>query len=101
MVILRTCIKFIIVRAPRAAQGLGALRHSSRGVTTDPGSIPGCVAAGCGRETHEAVCQEAWQGRVSEDAWLLTFASPESVRELQLWDKAVTTNWGEKGVKSL
>ena len=83
------------------APGSEALHHSARGVTTDPGSIPGCVAAGCGRETHEAVCQEAWQGCVLEGAWLLAFASPESVRELQQWDKAVTTNWGEKGVKSL
>ena len=42
--------------------------------------------------------------RVSEDAWLSTFASPESARELQRRDKNVTTNWisqnwGEKGVK--
>jgi hypothetical protein len=29
----------------------------------------------------------AWQGRVSEDAWLSTFASPKSVLELQCWDK--------------
>ena len=29
----------------------------------------------------------AWQVRVSEDAWLSTFTSPESVRELQRWDK--------------
>ena len=31
-------------------------------------------------------------GCVSEGAWLLTFASPESVQELQRWDKTVTTN---------
>ena len=30
-----------------------ALHLSTRGVTTDPDSIPGCVAAGCDRETHE------------------------------------------------
>uniref|UniRef100_A0A8C7K2K9 Phosphoinositide phospholipase C n=1 Tax=Oncorhynchus kisutch TaxID=8019 RepID=A0A8C7K2K9_ONCKI len=49
---------------------------------------------------------EAWQGHVSEDAWLLIFASPESVGELQSWDKTVTTNWisriwGEKGGKQI
>jgi hypothetical protein len=49
---------------------------------------------------------EAWQGHVSEDAWLLIFASPESVGELQQWDKTVTTNWisqiwGEKGGKQI
>jgi hypothetical protein len=43
-------------------------------------------------------------GCVSEDARLSVFASPESVQELQQWDKTVTTNWltrnwGEKGVK--
>jgi hypothetical protein len=31
-----------------------ALRCSARGVTTDPGLIPGCVAEGHDRETHEA-----------------------------------------------
>uniref|UniRef100_A0A8C8CWX8 Histone-lysine N-methyltransferase 2C n=1 Tax=Oncorhynchus tshawytscha TaxID=74940 RepID=A0A8C8CWX8_ONCTS len=35
----------------------------------------------------------AWQGRVSEDSWLSTFASPVSVQELQQWHKTVTTNW--------
>jgi hypothetical protein len=29
-----------------------------------------------------------------------TFASPESVQELQGWDKSVTNNWGEKGGKN-
>uniref|UniRef100_A0A8C8ERZ9 E3 SUMO-protein ligase RanBP2 n=1 Tax=Oncorhynchus tshawytscha TaxID=74940 RepID=A0A8C8ERZ9_ONCTS len=29
----------------------------------------------------------SWQDRVLEDAWLSTFASPESARELQRWDK--------------
>ena len=43
----------------------------------------------------------AWLGCVSEDAWLSTFVSPEPVRELQRWDKTVTTNnWTEKGVKN-
>ena len=32
-----------------------ALHRSARGVTTDPGSIPVCVAAGCNWDTHEAV----------------------------------------------
>ena len=32
-----------------------AQHRSARGVTTDPGSIPGCVAAVRDRETHEAV----------------------------------------------
>ena len=41
----------------------------------------------------------AWRRRVSEDAWLSTFAYPKSVQELHRWDKTVTTNWGEKGVK--
>jgi hypothetical protein len=31
-------------------------------------------------------------GCVSEDARLSTFASPELVREIQRWDKTVTTN---------
>jgi hypothetical protein len=35
----------------------------------------------------------AWLGCVSEDTWLSTFASTESVRELHRWDKTVTTNW--------
>ena len=42
-----------------------------------------------------AMCQEAvrlgWV--VFEDARLKTFASPESVRELQRWDKNITNNW--------
>jgi hypothetical protein len=45
------------------------------------------------------MCQEAslaWQGHVSEDAWLLIFTSPDSVGELQRWDQTVNTNWGEK-----
>jgi hypothetical protein len=47
----------------------------------------------------------AWLGCVSGDTWLSTFASSGSVRELQRWDKTVTTNWilrnwGEKGVKN-
>ena len=58
-------------------------------------------AAGFG--VKRAVCQQAERlggGRISEDAWLLTIASAESVQELQRWDKTVTTNWGEKGIKS-
>ena len=34
----------------------------------------------------------AWQGRVLEDAWLSTFASPESGGELPRWVKTVITN---------
>ena len=31
------------------------LRHcSARGVTTDPGSIPGCIITGCDQESHRA-----------------------------------------------
>ena len=30
------------------------LMHCIVGITTDLGSIPGCVTAGCDRETHEA-----------------------------------------------
>ena len=46
----------------------------------------------------------AWLGCVSEDTRLSTVESPESVRDLQRWDKTVTTNWisrnwGEKGSK--
>jgi hypothetical protein len=45
----------------------------------------------------------AWLGCVSEDAWLSTLASPESVWELKRGDKTATTNWipqncGENGV---
>jgi hypothetical protein len=35
----------------------------------------------------------AWLVSVSEDAWLSTFTSPESIQELQRWDKTVTNNW--------
>ena len=42
----------------------------------------------------------AWPDCVSEDAWLSTGDSPESVREMQRWDKTVTTNWGEKVEKN-
>jgi hypothetical protein len=41
-------------RTSRVAQWSKALHHSARGVATDPGSIPGCVAASRNRETHEA-----------------------------------------------
>jgi hypothetical protein len=57
-----------------------------------------------GFQVKRAVYQEeVWLGRV---AWLSTFASPESVRELQRWDMTVTTNWisqnwREKGVKEI
>ena len=40
----------------------------------------------------------AWLGCVSEVLDLRL--SSESVRELQRWDRTVTTNWGEKGVKN-
>jgi hypothetical protein len=32
-----------------------ALHLSARGVTTDPGSIPGCITTGRDRESHRAV----------------------------------------------
>ena len=57
-----------------------------------------------GFRVKRALCQEAVRlCCVSEDARLSTFASPESVRELQRCDKTVTTNWipgnwGERGV---
>ena len=38
----------------RVVQRSKALHRSDSCVTTDPGSIPGCVAAGRDRETHEA-----------------------------------------------
>ena len=31
------------------------LHHSARGVTTDPGSIPGCITTGCIWESHRVV----------------------------------------------
>jgi hypothetical protein len=37
-----------------SAQWFKTLHCSARGVPTDPGSNPGCVAAGRGQETHEA-----------------------------------------------
>uniref|UniRef100_A0A8C8D7D5 E3 SUMO-protein ligase RanBP2 n=1 Tax=Oncorhynchus tshawytscha TaxID=74940 RepID=A0A8C8D7D5_ONCTS len=41
-----------------------------------------------GRTSHSVSRKSAsWQDRVLEDAWLSTFASPESARELQRWDK--------------
>ena len=44
--------------------------------------------------THIGVAgSAALLGCVLEDARLATFASPESVRELQRWDKTVTMNW--------
>ena len=47
-----------------------------------------------GFQVKWALCQEAVRlGWVSEDARLSTFASPESIRELQRRDKTVTTNW--------
>ena len=55
-----------------------------------------------GFRVKRAVCQEAVRlGRVvlREDAWLSTFTSPESVRELQQWDKTVSTNFGVKEIK--
>ena len=38
------------------------------------------------KESSVSRSSEAWRGRVSEDAWLLTFTSPESIGELQRWD---------------
>ena len=37
------------------AQLSKALHLSARGVTTDPGSIPGCITTGCDWESHRAV----------------------------------------------
>ena len=59
-----------------------------------------------GKEGIVSRSSAAWLGRVSEDA-LISFASSESERELQRWNKTVTTNWitwnwGEKkGVKKI
>ena len=39
--------------ASRVAQQSKALHGSARGITTDPGLIPGCVTAGRDLETHE------------------------------------------------
>eukprot|EP00063_Salmo_salar_P069143 XP_014043978.1 PREDICTED: uncharacterized protein LOC106597293 [Salmo salar] len=54
----RTWLEYSIRRglglASRVAQRSKALHHSARGITTDPGSIPGCDAAGRDRKTHEA-----------------------------------------------
>ncbi|CDR06146.1 unnamed protein product [Oncorhynchus mykiss] len=38
----------------RVAQRSKTLHLSARGVTTDPGSIPGCITTGCDRESHRA-----------------------------------------------
>jgi hypothetical protein len=38
----------------RVVQQSNALHLSARGVTTDPGSIPGCVTTGHDQETHRA-----------------------------------------------
>jgi hypothetical protein len=146
-------IETVLIAVLLSGQWSKALPHSTRGVTTIPGSIPGCAAAGRDRVTHEAAhnwpnairvrggfgrhvlvpsCSSdslwgaghmhadfgrklygisydilvqlaSWlsehcvkkqcgmRGCVSEDTWL--FASPESVLELQRWDKTVTTNW--------
>ena len=52
---------------------------------SSPGPRPG--------DPWDGASSAAWLGCVSEDARLLTFASPESVRDLQPWDKTVITKW--------
>ena len=46
--------KKTLLAASQVAQRFKALHHGARGVTTDPGSIPGCIAAGHDQETHDA-----------------------------------------------
>jgi hypothetical protein len=57
-----------------------------------------------GFRVKRTACQEAVRlggGRVLEEAWLSTFVFPESVQELQRWDKTFTTIWiSRKGGKT-
>ena len=46
-------------KGSRVAQGSKALHLSARSVTTDPGSIPGCITTGCDRESHRGGAQLA------------------------------------------
>ena len=49
------------------------------------------LASGLSERCFKKLC--GLVGRVSEDAWLSTLASPEYVQELQRWDKTVATTW--------
>jgi hypothetical protein len=44
--------RILYVLVSRVAQWSKALHLSARGVTTDPGSIPGCITTGCDWESH-------------------------------------------------
>jgi hypothetical protein len=44
--ISETCEKYHILGGSRVVQRSQALYLSTRGVTTDPGSIPGCITTG-------------------------------------------------------
>ena len=39
-------------KSSRVAQRSNALHLSARGITTDPGSIPGCITTGCDWKSH-------------------------------------------------
>jgi hypothetical protein len=41
-----------LLKVSQVAQLSKALHLSARGVTTDPGLIPGCVTTGCDWESH-------------------------------------------------
>jgi hypothetical protein len=47
-------LKLSYLRAFRVAQRSKALHQSTSGVTTDLGSIQGCITTGCDRESHRA-----------------------------------------------
>ena len=52
---------------PSGVKGSKALRRSARGVTTDPGSIPGCITTGHDREPHRAA--HNWPSVVLVRVW--------------------------------
>ena len=51
----------------RVAQRSKVLHLSARGITTDPGLIPGCITTGRGRETHSVV--HNWPSIVRVRGW--------------------------------
>ena len=53
--ISETCEKYHILGGSRVVQRSQALYLSTRGVTTDPGSIPGCITTGHDWESYRAL----------------------------------------------
>ena len=51
----------------RVAQWSKALHLSARGVTTDPGLIPGCITTGCDWESHRV--QHNWPSVIQVRVW--------------------------------